>query len=122
MKAYDLALMVFIFGAIVGVLNGMNLGSDIPNPGAPNSSQMEEKVEQINESTQSWGANPLGFFLAFQKGLSIFISAMTGVLAVSMILFSYGLPLKLCIAIQSIIYFVYVVGLVQFLSGRYIER
>lgn len=117
MKIYSIALWLFLFGAVTGAIDGMGLcgGGDIALPTAMNETYVEE-VQEITQSHASWLFwIPMMIYRFVQILFSAFLTAVT---IIPMFHLHYGVPLDICLMLQAPIWFVYAIGIIQFVVGR----
>lgn len=117
MKIYSIALWLFLFGAVTGAIDGMGIcgGGDIVLSGEINQTYQTE-VEEITQSHASWLFwIPMMIYRFAQILFSAFTTAIT---IIPLFHLNYGVPLDICLMIQAPIWFVYAVGIIQFVVGR----
>ena len=115
MKVYSIALFLFIFGAATGAVDGMGIcGSDI----ALSTEMNETYVEEVQEITQSHASWLFWIPMMIYRFAQILFSAFTTAITIIPLFIKYGVPLDVIVMIQTPIWLVYAVGIIQFVVGR----
>jgi len=115
MKVYGIALLIFIFGAVTGAIDGMGIfGTEIALPTGMNESYITE-VEEITQSHASW---MFWIPMMIYRFVQILFSAFTTAITIIPMFMKYGVPMDIIVMLQSIIWLVYAVGIIQFVTGR----
>ena len=114
MKIYQIAMFVFAFNASLSILNSMNIfGTYIPH---------NQGLLSYNYSDYNSQIGITDYLAFFTKGFSIFIEAiLNSTVLLPFFLSQLGVPPALNVVITAGTWLVYGIGLVQFLSGRYVE-
>lgn len=121
MRAYTIALALFTFGFIVGMINSIAL-FDVTLPDSSGGADLSES--EVRELTDSASSGPLSVLQSisalFMLG-GVFFQALLSALTIMPLLLSYGVHPAVALMIQGPIWLVYVVALVQFFTGRAIK-
>jgi hypothetical protein len=113
MKFYNIALFVFLFNLALSIVNSLNLTSAYAMP-----------AEQWNLPTNvtytgSGLSTATVLFGDFVKALAWFIDAFAkATVLLPELIKSFGFPDIIAWAIASAVWFVYLAGIIQFVSGR----
>lgn len=116
MRAYTIALALFAFGFVTGCINGIGL-FDVMLPGS-DMTISESQVTEITDGATSGGASPLYSISILLTLGKVLWEGLKTALALSVLLCSYGVDPLVALMFQGPIWFVYIVGLVQFFTGR----
>jgi len=120
MRFYEIALFLFIFNAVLGFINTVNPYNYqiAPEPWSlPQPKLVNYTVIDIS---------PLGAFTTmfgdFIYGAAIFASAFSyATIRLPSLLTQVGLPSSMATMFSSIIWFIYIAAIVQFVANRVIE-
>jgi len=119
MRAYTLALALFTFGFVVGAINGIAI-FDTQLPGTTSTFGEAQVSEMTNESLNGEVSALQQISSIFEMG-AVFFEGLKTSLTVMPLLMSYGVPALVAMMIQGPIWMVYMVALVQFVTGRMIK-
>ena len=118
MKAYDIALALFVLNAVIGGVNGMGIFNthvtEIPKP--MNESEITEVVSDV-ESLHGYELLVFGPKVVIEM-FSVFFTAIVGAITIIPMLMDYGIPASVIAMIQGPTWIVYCWGAIQFLTGR----
>lgn len=118
MRAYTLALALFTFGFVVGMVNGIDL-FEVKLPDSSGGGEItESQVQELTDSATSGPLSPLQSIAALFMLGKVLMDAMISALTIMPLLLSYGVHPLVALMIQGPIWLVYVVALVQFFTGR----
>jgi len=138
MRIYDIALFLFIFNLTLGMTNSFDLfgGTNVEPITEQGGETAEEKIHNIKDKTTQTGENPWGelgalgdainFFAESVRltliGIPKFVEALYFTVNMGAILIDIGINAAFAGIITLIVDFVYITGLVQFITGRNIKR
>ena len=115
MKVYSIALFLFIFGAVTGAVDGMGIFStEIALPIEMNETYVEE-VQEITQSHASW---LFWIPMMIYRFVQILFSAFTTAITIIPLFVKYGVPVEVIAMVQTPIWLVYAVGIIQFVTGH----
>lgn len=121
MKFYQIALFIFLFNLSLSILNGMNvLGQQY----IQHDTKWNKSVEQIGNATNeaSYTINPTFIFGDFIMGLRLFTQAIgNATVLLPFFLSQLGVPKPLIVTLTGGTWFVYTIGILQFVSGRSVK-
>jgi len=113
MKFYNIALFVFIFNLVLAMLNSLALTTAYAVP---------SEAWQINTNITYTGSGLSSTALVFGdfvKALGWFIDAFAkATILLPELIKSFGFPDIIAWVISSAVWFVYLAGIIQFVSGR----
>ena len=121
-KFYLIAGFIFVFNLIIGMLNALDLGySAMHDPTWANT--VHEQIRSANQ----YGSNPVtDVFYAlgdFVRSLPWFIQAMFyATVLFPIMLSSWGLPSFIVTGLTAVVWFSYLAAIIEFISGRSVER
>ena len=118
MKAYNIALALFVLNAVVGGINGMGIFdthvAEIPK--VMNESEISEVVSDVG-SLHSYDLLVFAPKVLLEM-FSLFFTAIAGAITIIPMLMDYGVSPSIIAMIQGPIWIVYGWGAIQFLTGR----
>lgn len=120
MKIYHIALGIIIFTASIQMVN--DLGIFVTPLPTEHIDSAQGKVSRLTNTTDATAVNDIandfmgGFGIL--RSLGYLVSAFGAAIVIVPLLSSYQVPLTISIPIQAMIYFVYGIGIIQFLTGR----
>lgn len=119
MKSLFILIALVIFGALLGVFSSIGVGPTIDLPWIPNSDSLG-----VAANSAANGVTDLEFGSIISVAgtcIETLVTSLTAVLFLASILVVCGVPLPLAIAIQAIIYIVYLWDLIPFVWGRVVR-
>lgn len=118
MRAYTLALALFTFGFVVGMINGIDL-FEVKLPDSSGGGEItESQVQELTGAATGGPLSPLQSIAALFMLGGVLFGAMISALTIMPLLLSYGVHPLVALMIQGPIWLVYIVALVQFFTGR----
>lgn len=117
MKIYSIALFIYILSLVLGLLNGIYTTASVPELG------MESAIGHVEEIT-GVASSPVNFLwqsTVIVRLLGILINAFSGAIYIMPMLTKFGVSEDICLLLQAVVALVYIVGLVQWISGRYLK-
>ena len=117
MRAWDIALFMFVLGAVIGAINTLEI-FDAPLPDQ-NINVTQANVQQLTDTAQNVDAvnlyvNPVTVWQMF----NVLIVAFSTALDIAPLLQSYGVPGVVAYMLQAPIWLLYIWALVQFKANR----
>ena len=121
-KFYLIAGFIFVFNLVIGMLNALDLGYS-----AMHDPTWAGKVNESISAANTYGTNPitgtLYVFGDFVRTLPWFIQAMFyATVLFPLMLMSWGLPSFIVTALTGVVWFSYLAAVIEFISGRSVER
>ena len=117
MKFYQIALYLFIFNLSLSIVNSLGVFDVWIQPDTNWQKDVNLTGHQINQS--SYNINPTMIFGDFIMGLRVFVQSVgNATILLPFFLNQMGVPPSMRDAITAIVWFSYVVGIIQFVSGR----
>jgi len=117
-KAYNIALALFVLNAVISGVNGMGIFDthvfETPKP------MNESEIAEVVSDAESLHSYELLVFApkVLLEMFSLFFTAIVGAITIIPMLAEYGIPTSIIAMIQGPIWIVYAWGAVQFLTGR----
>ena len=118
MKAYNIALALFIFNAVISGINSMGIfDTHVVEMAQPVN---ETRIAEVVSDTGTMHTYDMFVFTSkiLVRMFSTFFTALVGAITVIPMLMQYGVPAQVIAMIQGPIWLVYSWGAVQFLTGR----
>ncbi|WP_457548458.1 hypothetical protein [Archaeoglobus sp.] len=121
-KFYLIAGFIFVFNLVVGMLNALDLGyTGMHDP------TWAETVHQQVLSANQYGSNPITdtiFAIGdFIRSLPWFVQALFyATVLFPLMLYSWGLPSFIVTALTAVVWLSYLAAIIEFISGRSVER
>ena len=118
MRAYTIALALFTFGFVIGMINGLDL-YEVKLPDSSGGADISEsQVQDLTSAATSGTLSPLQSIAALFMLGGVLFEAIKSALTIMPLLLSYGVHPLVALMIQGPIWLVYIVALVQFFTGR----
>ena len=117
MMSYKIALFLFIFGLVGGVIAEYNVFLIAP-PSTIAPSITEQDAQEVGQGAAALGASPLYFPLILIQLGGILLKALVFVFCVLPLLLGLGIPLAIGMIIQAPIWLVYVYDMFQLWTGH----
>lgn len=116
MKVYGIALFLFIFSCVTGAIDEMAIFSTpISYTGLEMNETIVFEVQEITETHTTW---LFWIPMLLYKFVQILFSAFSTAVTIIPMFSHYGVPLEVCLMIQTPIWLVYAIGIIQFIVGR----
>jgi len=118
MKAYNIALALFILNAVISGVNSMGIfDTHVVEMAQPIN---DTKIAEVVSDTETLHSYDLFVFAPkiLLEMFTVFFSAIAGAITIIPMLVQYGVPAQVIAMIQGPIWLVYSWGAVQFLTGR----
>jgi hypothetical protein len=118
MKIYSIALYLYLFSMVLSLLNGIYTTSAVPEL---NMESPEAHVSEITEITDTPVTNMFWEPMVLVKMVGVVINSFLSAVYILPMLTKFGFSADICYLLQGAVAFVYVVGLIQFITGRYFK-
>lgn len=132
MKIYEVALAVFMFSYVLSFVSGLGIVPDYeidPGEGYMSQSQMEDYATKINESLQNPEGGIMGEVNVLVANVNMFISSLPlffeslfyATVGFPLLLYNIHVPVEVIGLLTPIVWFVYIYGLFQIMTGKDVE-
>ncbi len=121
MKFYQIALCLFLFNLSLSLLNDMHIFDyEIP---ADTAWQAEiENISQTVSGASTFKIDPTMIFGDFITGMQMFVTAVgKATVLLPYLLYELHVPDQLIAVLTAATWFSYVIGMLQFISGRSVK-
>lgn len=133
MKFYEVAVLLFCIGLAIGLINSMNLFSATATVETPSFAIIEEGSISTGVEPEKPGGGFLDMVWGFSKAVGFFVDGLSfATYPYPTLVHTFGVPsmehpnknmqIPLAETIQSLVTFIYLIGLASFLRGYSIER
>ena len=116
MRAYSIALALFVFGFVVGALNTMAIADT--HLVAPSISFGTAQIYEITNGAQQAPPSFLHDAISLASLFGALLEGLKTALTILPLMISYGVPTPVALIVQGPIWLVYAVGIISWVTNR----